>query len=113
MYCLEDAERRQPDNLLYFMLNELVLLGYHSQIVPCPYSFASYSYISKILQPYVAATDGYIPMRYPPGVILLYRCFPNENSHEKLMLINKQWFFIKQFRFAFGSWIHVNQPLPS
>ena len=56
MCGLDDTERPQPDNLLSFMLHELVYLGYHSQMALYPYSFASYSYSCKILQPYVAAT---------------------------------------------------------
>ena len=38
------------------MLHELVFLGSHSQFASYPYTFASYSYSCKILQPYVAAT---------------------------------------------------------
>ena len=49
MYCLHYAEGPQPDNLLSFMLHELVFLGYHS-------SFALYKYICTILQAKVAAT---------------------------------------------------------
>ena len=46
----------QPGNQLSFMLHELVFLACHSQIALYPYTFASYSYGCKILQPYVAAT---------------------------------------------------------
>ena len=46
MYCLDNAERPQPGNQLFFMLHELVFLGYHSQ----------YSYSCKISQPYIVAT---------------------------------------------------------
>ena len=56
MYGLDYTERPQPDNLLSFMLHELVFFGYHSQITSYPYSFALYSYSCKILQPYVVAT---------------------------------------------------------
>ena len=38
------------------MLRELLFLGCHSQLTSYPYTFASYSYGCKILQPYVAAT---------------------------------------------------------
>ena len=37
------------------MLHELVFLGCHSQFALYPYTFAPYSYICEILQPYVAA----------------------------------------------------------
>ena len=60
---LEDAERHQSNNLLSFMLHELVFFGYHSQFVSYPHSFssdlhsfASYSHSCKILQLHVAAT---------------------------------------------------------
>ena len=56
MYCSGNAERRGLDNLLSFMLYELVSLGYHSHFASYPYSFASYSYSCKILQPYVMTT---------------------------------------------------------
>ena len=56
MCCLEYTERPDPGDQLSFMLNKLVLLGYHSQFVSYPYTFSSYSHSSKILQPYVAAT---------------------------------------------------------
>ena len=49
MYRLGYLERPNPGNQLSFILDELVFLGYHSQ-------FASYSYMCKILQPYVAST---------------------------------------------------------
>ena len=49
MFCLGYAIRPQSRNQLFFMLQELVFLGYHWQ-------FALYSYSCKILQPYVAAT---------------------------------------------------------
>ena len=38
------------------MLHELVFSRCHSQFTSYPYTFASYSYSCKILQPYVAAT---------------------------------------------------------
>ena len=53
MYCSDNAERRRLNNLL---LRELIFLEYHLHFAPYPYSFASYSYSCKILQPYVAAT---------------------------------------------------------
>ena len=56
MNGLDYAERPQPGSQLSFMLHELVFLGCHSQFASYPYSFASYSYSCKILQPYVAAT---------------------------------------------------------
>ena len=56
MYCLGNAERLRLDNLLSFMLHELVFLGCHSHFASYPQSFASYSYSCKIPQPYVAAT---------------------------------------------------------
>ena len=56
MYCLDYAERLQPNNVLSFKLHELVFLRYNSQFASNPYSFASYSYRFKVLQPYVAAT---------------------------------------------------------
>ena len=56
MHCLDYEERPQPGNQLFFMLNELVSLGCHSQFASHPYTFASYSYGCKILQPHVAAT---------------------------------------------------------
>ena len=56
MCCFDHVERPQPDNLLSFMMCELVFLEYHSQIASYTYSFASYSYSCKLLQPYVAAT---------------------------------------------------------
>ena len=50
-----DTEISQPGNQLSFMLHELVFLGFHSQFASYPYTFVSYSYSCKILQPYVAA----------------------------------------------------------
>ena len=47
MYCLGYPERPHPCNQLFFMLHELVFLGYLSR-------FASYSYSCQILQPYIA-----------------------------------------------------------
>ena len=38
------------------MLHGQLFLGCHSQFASYPYTFASYSYSCKILQPYVAAT---------------------------------------------------------
>ena len=46
-------DRPQSGNQLSCLLHELVFLGYHSAY---PYSFASYLYSRKILEPYVAAT---------------------------------------------------------
>ena len=69
---LDDTERPQPDNLLSFMLHELVVfLGYHSQIVSYPYVYSLALHSVQLWS------------------FLLYRCFLNENSHEKLMFINK------------------------
>ena len=42
-------------NVLSFILNDLVFLGYHSQFASYPHSFASYSYRCKILQAYFEA----------------------------------------------------------
>ena len=56
MYCLDYAERLQLNNLLSFRLHELKFLGYQSHFASCPYSFALYSYICKILQSYVVST---------------------------------------------------------
>ena len=55
MCCSDNAERPLLNNLLSFMLHELALLGYHSHLASYLYSFASYSYSCKILQPYVEA----------------------------------------------------------
>ena len=41
----------------FFMLHELVSLVCHSQFASYLYTFASYSYSCKILQPYVAGTE--------------------------------------------------------
>ena len=48
-----DVEISQPNNQVPFMLHELVC---HSKVASYPYTFASYSYSCKILQPYVAAS---------------------------------------------------------
>ena len=45
----------------FFMLHELVFFGCHSQFDSYPYTFASYSYGCKILQPYVGVT---VPMYF-------------------------------------------------
>ena len=45
-------------------------------------------------------------MWYSPLSVLLKR-----KQSQKLMLSNKQWFFMNQFRFGFGSRMQVNQPL--
>ena len=53
-----DPEIHQSRNQLSFMLHELVFLWCHSQNLQnalYPYTFASYSYGGKTLQPYVAA----------------------------------------------------------
>ena len=55
MYCMDCAETRQPDNLVSFMLHELIFLGCDSQFASHAYLFASYLYGCKILQPNVAA----------------------------------------------------------
>ena len=47
------------------MLHELIFLECHSQFVSYPYTFTSYSYSCKILQPYVAAM-----VRMHSGVVL-------------------------------------------
>ena len=57
MYCSDNAGRLQVDNLLSFMLHEVLFLRSHSQFPSYPYSFTSYSYsLQPILQPYVVAT---------------------------------------------------------
>ena len=43
-------------NCLLCWMNWLVFLGCHLQFASYPYTFVSYSYSCKILQPYVAAT---------------------------------------------------------
>ena len=54
---MDNAKRPQSDNLLSFMLRELVFFfGYHLQFASYPYSFASYLYSFKILQLHVTAT---------------------------------------------------------
>ena len=56
MYWPDSADKRGLDNLLSFILHELVFLEYHSQFVSHLYSFALYLYSSKILQQYVLDT---------------------------------------------------------
>ena len=56
MYYLGYVQRPQPDNLLSFMLHELIFLENHLQFASYPYTFPSYSYSCRILQTYVAAT---------------------------------------------------------
>ena len=48
----ESSQTKQP----FFMLHDLVFLGYHSYFASYLYSIASYSYSCELLQPYVAAT---------------------------------------------------------
>ena len=80
MYCLDHAERPQPDNLLSFILYGLVFLEYHLQFFLHPCSFASYFYSCKILQPYDAVRMHSDTVQ----CILLYQCFSNENSHKNI-----------------------------
>ena len=75
-----DAEIPYPGNQLSCMLHELVFLGCHLQLTSYPYTFASYSYSCKILQPYVAAT---VRMHSDAVGIVLHWCSSNENSHKK------------------------------
>ena len=49
------AEIPQASNQLSFMLHKLVFLGCHLQFTSYPYTFASYLYSCKILQPQVVA----------------------------------------------------------
>ena len=56
MYCPDNEEKIHIDNLLSFMLHELVFSRYISHLASYQYSFASYSYSCKILQQYIAAT---------------------------------------------------------
>ena len=65
------------------------------------YSFASYPYSSKILQPYVAAA-----VRMSSDAV-------SGLSPQSLKLIinNKWWLFINRSRFGFGRRLHMNQPL--
>ena len=83
-----------------FMLHELVFLGCYWQFTWYPYTFGSYSYSCKILQPYVADT-----VRMHSNVVL--------SSNGALLIKtvienNRQWSTFASDRF--GCWIHVNQP---
>ena len=86
MYCLGYAERPHSANQLSFMLHELAsILGVSLKFVSYLYTFASYSHSYKILQPYVAAKVRI----HSDAIYFLYRCFSNENIHQKSMLIKK------------------------
>ena len=64
MYCLDYDERPHPDDLLSFMLHELVFLGYLS------FALCFVKFYNHTLQPL-----------YECGIVL-YGCFSNENSHK-------------------------------
>ena len=67
------------DNFLFFMLHELVFLGYHFHFASYPYSFASYSYtVVKFCNHTLRLQYGCIPIQYHRSPVLL-----SENSHEK------------------------------
>ena len=86
------------------MLHELVFLGCHSQIASYPpYTFASYSYGCKILQPYVAAT-----MRMRSDAVLSSTGALLMKTLIKIIANNKWSTFASA---GFGGRIHVNQPL--
>ena len=57
MYCLDYAERLQPDNVLSFMFHELVFLGYHSQFASYPSVFICFGFVQLcVFTKIVAAT---------------------------------------------------------
>ena len=93
----------QPGNQLSFMLHELVFLGCHSQFASYPYTFASYSYSCKSLQPYVAAT-----VRIHSDEVLsstralLMKTVMKNNRQQQMVHFRFGWI---RFR------IHMNQPL--
>ena len=65
IYCLDDAERPQPNNLLSFMPHELIFLGYHLQILSYPYSLAlRIPTVVKFYNHVLRLRYGYILMRY-------------------------------------------------
>ena len=71
MHCLDNEERLRIHNPLSSMMHELVFLKYHLHFASFPYSFTSYSYSCKILQPYVAAS-----VRLHSGRVLSYSGAP-------------------------------------
>ena len=97
-----DAEIYQPGNQLSFMLHELVFLGCHSQFASYPYTFASYSYSCKILQPYVVAT------------VRMHSDAVSSSTNTLLMkpvikiIVNNKWSTFSSARFCCR--VHVNQP---
>ena len=79
------------------MLRELIFLGCHSQFASYPYTFTSYSYSCKILQPYVAPT-----VRMHSDAVV--------SSAGSLLMktVNNKWSTFASAGFGFR--IHVNQP---
>ena len=73
------------DNLLYFMLHQLVFLGYHSH-------FASYWYSRKLLRPYVAAS-----VWIHSDKVLSSTGAPLMKTIIKVTVSNKWRFFINHF----------------
>ena len=78
-----NAERLRLDNLLLFMLHELVFMVCHLQFVSYPHMFTSYSYSCKILQPYLEAK---VRMS-SDAVFILHSCSTKQSSHKCLPLI--------------------------
>ena len=85
------------------MLHELVFLGCHSQFALYPYTFASYSYSCKILQPYVAVT-----VRMHSNAVLCFTGALLIKTVIKIIVNNKWSTFVLA---GIGCRIHVNQPL--
>ena len=108
MHCLGNAERLQLDNHLSFMLHEPVSLagslGYQSHFASYPYSFASYSYRCKILQPHIAATVRLHSkvVLFSTGALLMKAVI------KKIIINNKLSTFASAGSFAGYMWISLN-----
>ena len=75
MYCLDYAERPQPDNQPSVMLHELVFFGYHSDSLCVRTHSLRTGKVVKFYNYTLRLRCGCIPMG----------CFSNRNIHNKLM----------------------------
>ena len=66
MYCLDYSERPKPDNLQYFMLHELVLLGIIRRSFPIRTHSLRIHTVVKLYNHTLRLRYGRIPIQYSP-----------------------------------------------